>query len=47
MSDEPLERLSGADRPNRGTAALGARVLVVQALTLLALWILQSIFGGG
>ena len=34
-------------RPRRSTRALYARVLVVQALTLLALWLLQSIFGGG
>ena len=46
MSDEPLGRHHPDDRPNRGTAALAARVLVVQALTLLALWLLQNLFGG-
>ena len=47
MSDEPLERLGDGERANRSTAALGARVLIVQAVTLIALWILQRTFGGG
>ena len=47
MSDEPMDRAPAEDRANRGTAALGARVLIVQALTLLALWLLQNVFGGG
>lgn len=34
-------------RPRRSTRSLYARVLIVQALTLLALWLLQALFGGG
>ena len=33
-------------RPRRSTRSLYARVLIVQALTLLALWLLQQTFGG-
>ena len=47
MSDEPLERLGDGERANRSTAALGARLLLVQGVTLLVLWILQRTFGGG
>ncbi|MBW3552407.1 MAG: hypothetical protein KY466_02790 [Gemmatimonadetes bacterium] len=34
-------------RPRRSTRSLYARVLIVQALTLIALWLLQQTFGGG
>ncbi|HUG40111.1 MAG TPA: hypothetical protein VMM12_06490 [Longimicrobiales bacterium] len=47
MSDEPLARAPAAGRPRRSPGALAAGVLIVQALTLLALWLLQSTFGGG
>lgn len=33
--------------PRRHTRWLYARVLIVQALTLLALWLLQATFGAG
>ena len=35
------------DRPRRNPKTLAARVLIVQAVTLLALWLLQATFGGG
>jgi hypothetical protein len=38
---EPTERTSTQ------VWSLGTRVLLVQVVTLLALWLLQSLFGGG
>ena len=33
------------ERRRRSTTALGARILAVQAITLLLLWLLQTTFG--
>lgn len=41
-SDEPAR-----DEPARQTRWLYARVLIVQAVTLVALYVLQAVYGGG
>lgn len=51
MSAGPVDAMGGAvepvpDGPRRSVGALAARILVVQAATLILLWLLQVAFGG-